>query len=118
MRGTSTGMVARARSLRRAMSPPEVILWSLLRKRPAGVKFRRQHPVGGYVLDFYCPAARLCVEVDGIAHEMGDNPERDAARDAWLEGAGIRVARIAAGEVMRNPEGVLQDVLSKCQSSL
>jgi very-short-patch-repair endonuclease len=67
--------VLRARSLRREMTLPEGMLWQVLRQRPEGFKFRRQHPIGRCVVDFYCPAARLVIEVDGEAHSMGDRPE-------------------------------------------
>ena len=89
--------VERARRLRRVMTPPEVWLWSLLRQRPEGIRFRRQHPLGPYVLDFYCPEAKLAIEIDGIAHDMGDNPARDIARDAWLTDHDLRVARLSGG---------------------
>jgi very-short-patch-repair endonuclease len=61
--------------------------------------FRRQHPVGPYVLDFYCPKARLAIELDGISHDMGDRPERDIQSDAWLKSHGITVVRITARDV-------------------
>jgi very-short-patch-repair endonuclease len=66
-----TGSVAKARKLRREMSLPEVLLWRVLRARPQGIKFRRQHASGPYILDFYCSDARLAVEIDGHAHEHG-----------------------------------------------
>jgi len=98
-----------ARRLRRVMTPPEVLLWQRLRAPGEGSpRFRRQHPMGSYVLDFYCPAARLAIEVDGIAHSMGDRPERDALRDAWLIGRGLRVLRIAAIDVLADA-GVVAD---------
>jgi very-short-patch-repair endonuclease len=62
------------------MTVPEVRLWQWLRTRPRGFKFRHQHPAGPYVLDFYCAAVKLVVEVDGEAHSRGDRPERDFAR--------------------------------------
>ena len=70
-----------ARKLRAEPSLPETLLWRHLRD----VKIRRQHPVGEWVLDFYCAAAKVAFEVDGIAHDMGDRPERDISRD---EGSG------------------------------
>ena len=88
--------VARARRLRRQMSLPEVLLWQQLRARPGGFKFRHQHPVGSYLLDFFCHAARLAVEVDGVSHEMGDNPARDERRDRWLAKQGILTFRVTA----------------------
>src|SRR3546814_8269383 len=77
--------VTRSRRLRRVMSPPEIALWQVLRARPAGLKFRRQHPSGDYTLDFYCSDARLAIEIDGEAHGRGDRPMRDARRDRWFE---------------------------------
>jgi very-short-patch-repair endonuclease len=65
----------RARELRRQMSLPEIVLWQALRKaRLGGLRFRRQHPIGPYIVDFYCPAARLAIEVDGFA--MTASPRR------------------------------------------
>lgn len=77
----SPRIVECARKLRRVMTAPEVRLWQWLRGKPSGFKFRRQHPVGRFVLDFYCPAAQLVIEVDGEAHSRGDQPARDEARD-------------------------------------
>jgi very-short-patch-repair endonuclease len=106
--------VARARCLRREMTLPEVLLWRLVRRKAAeGLRFRRQHPLSRCVLDFYCPSARLAVEIDGLAHDMGDNPARDARRDAWLASQGIRVLRIRAIDVLDEDsrEGVLRLIL-------
>jgi len=92
------------------MTPPELRLWTALRMRPDGFKFRRQHPFGPYVLDFYCDAAKLGIEVDGIAHDLCGNPARDHARDAWLGRQGIGVLRIVAEEVRVNLEGVVAGI--------
>src|SRR5688500_20160696 len=86
--------ILRARALRREPTPPEFRLWQILRQRPDGLKWRKQHPAGPYTLDFYCPAAKLVVEVDGDSHGMGDNPARDRRRDAWLREKGLRVLQI------------------------
>lgn len=99
--------IARARKLRRTLSLPEVILWQAIRRQRLGARFRRQHPVGPYVLDFYCVAARLAVEVDGVSHEHPDRIRHDARRTAWLNLRGITVYRIAARDVLGNLEGVL-----------
>ena len=114
MRQTTKKMVTKARALRRAMTPPEIRLWQILRARPGGFKFRHQHPAGPYVLDFYCPAMKLAIEIDGAAHDMGDNPARDERRDFWLEERGYRVLRIPATELRNNAEGVLQHILNAC----
>ena len=115
MRQTTKKTVAMARKLRREMSPAEARLWAVLRKRPRDLKFRKQHPAGPYSLDFYCAAKKLAVEVDGIAHDMGDRPQRDERRDAWLQAKGYRVLRIPADEVRDNLEGVLQHILNACE---
>ncbi|MFL6780627.1 MAG: endonuclease domain-containing protein, partial [Sphingomicrobium sp.] len=108
--------VKRARSLRRQMTLPEVVLWQHLRRRPEGLKFRRQHPAGPYVLDFYCEQASLCVEVDGAAHSLGQVPQSDETRDAWLREAGIRTVRVAARDVLENLEGVVQLIVQGCRA--
>jgi phosphopantothenoylcysteine decarboxylase/phosphopantothenate--cysteine ligase len=92
------------------MSLPEVLFWHELRKKPDGAQFRRQHPAGPYVLDFFCATANLAIEVDGEAHSRGDRPSRDVKRDEWLRLQGIHVLRIAAIEVLQNLEGVLQSI--------
>jgi len=94
------------------MTPPEIALWLALRRKEAGVRFRRQHPAGIYVLDFYCAPAKLAIEVDGEAHSRGDRPERDAVRDAWLAARGVRVLRYAARDVLANLEGVVRQIVA------
>jgi very-short-patch-repair endonuclease len=93
---------SRARALRRDMSLPEVILWQTLPKgKLAGLRFRRQHPIGPYILDFYCPSARLAVEVDGFAHDTGARLRRDERRQAWLTERGVTVLRIRASDILK-----------------
>ena len=101
----------RARVLRSDMSLPEVLLWQALRARPGGWKFRRQHPSGPYVADFYCHEARLVVEVDGEAHNRGDRPKRDADRDTWFAQRGIRVARLTARDVPADLDSVVTAIV-------
>lgn len=102
----------RARSLRRAMSLPEVLLWQQLRPSPAGLRFRRQHPLGPYVLDFHCSGRGLAVEVDGAFHNFAGQAERDRARDAWLAGQGVTVMRVAAVDVLADVEAVVAAVVA------
>ncbi len=92
--------VKRARKLRSEMSLPEGLLWRALRERPGGFKFRRQHPAGVYVLDFYCAAARLAIEVDGFAHDSADAVKRDAARSHFLRSQGVATLRVPAKVVL------------------
>ena len=107
--------LGKARKLRRTMTLPETLLWNLLRRSPDGIHFRRQHGIANYVLDFYCARVKLCIEVDGIAHDMGDNPEHDEVRDAWLRGQGIEVMRIPATDVLKCAEDVAEALVRYCQ---
>jgi very-short-patch-repair endonuclease len=112
MRGPSR-TIERARALRRQMSLPEVVLWQALRqKRLAGLRIRRQHPIGPYVLDFYCPVARLAIEVEGLAHDAPIRVRRDERRRAWLSQRGITILRVRAEDVLRDEslEGVLREI--------
>ncbi|WP_323799560.1 endonuclease domain-containing protein [Parasphingorhabdus sp.] len=103
-------VVNRARKLRREMSLPEVLLWQQLKARPHGLKFRKQHPIEPYVVDFYCPAKRLVVEVDGIAHDMGENPERDLRKDAFLAERKLAVLRIPAKDILKDVTAAAQAI--------
>jgi very-short-patch-repair endonuclease len=98
--------------MRKAMTEPEVMLWSRLRGRePEKPTFRRQHPFGSIILDFYCPAARLAVEVDGATHWDEHARAKDEARDRWLMSQGVRVYRIPASQVYHDLVGVTDGVL-------
>ena len=97
------------------MTPPERRLWNVLRDRPGGFKFRRQHPLGPYTLDFFCYESALCIEVDGFAHDLGANPQRDRRRDEWLSAKGIRTLRIAATDVRDNLEGAVIFIVEECR---
>jgi very-short-patch-repair endonuclease len=98
------------------MSPPEAALWQYLRTRPGGFKFRRQHPLGPYDLDFFCRSAAVAIEVDGDAHDMGDRPQRDERRDAWVVAQGILTLRFLAADVLKNLEAVAIQIESVCAS--
>jgi very-short-patch-repair endonuclease len=106
---------AKARKLRKTMSLPEVLLWRELRKRPAGLKFRRQHPAGEFILDFACLEARLAVEIDGESHDRSGNPAYDAARDDWLMAQGFRTLRIPAREVLGKLEAVVRFIVHEAR---
>ena len=110
--------VTRAKALRRAMSLPEVLLWRELKLAKSDVRFRKQHPAGPYVLDFFCARANLAVEVDGIAHNMGDRPQRDIERDAWLKQYRIEVVRIAAADVLRDPVAAAESIIGVVKERL
>jgi very-short-patch-repair endonuclease len=100
--------VQRARALRRTAPSTERRLWALLRNRRLdGLKFRRQVPIGRYVVDFACLRHRLVIEADGPFHE----PQADAIRDAWLASQGFRVLRFSNEEVVRLDSPVLSAIL-------
>jgi very-short-patch-repair endonuclease len=82
-------------------------------RRPGTPVFRRQHPIGLYVLDFYCAEARLAVEVDRMSHDLGDRPRRDENRDVWLKTRGLTVMRIAASEIMRNADDAADAIVRR-----
>src|SRR4051812_7759286 len=88
-----------ARALRRGMTKSETMLWQELRANKIGPAFRRQLPIGPYVVDFACPAIRLVVELDGRTHEDAEARGRDATRQAWLEREGWRVIRFTDAAV-------------------
>ena len=111
------GTVERARKLRRAMSLPEVLLWQRLRRKPLGLRFRSQHPIQSFVVDFYCHKARTVIEIDGIAHDMGDQPEFDQHRDNLFKAAGLTVLRIPAIDVLLDPDSIAEGVVKMCVST-
>jgi very-short-patch-repair endonuclease len=98
------------------MSPPEARLWNILRARPGGFKFRRQHPFGPYVLDFFCDAAGVAVEVDGAVHGIGDNPQRDTSRDLRCSERGVKTLRFAAKDLLHNSEGIVRIIIAECEA--
>lgn len=104
--------VHRSRRLRKDMTLPEVVLWTALRTRPAGLKFRRQHPAGLYTLDFFCASAKLAVEVDGEAHGRGDRPVKDERRDAWLTSEGVHVLRLPATLILRDLDAAVAAIVA------
>jgi very-short-patch-repair endonuclease len=102
----------RAKELRQNMTPEEALLWRELRtNKLAGWHFRRQQIIDGFIVDFYCHAASLIVEVDGGIHET--QKEQDAERDAHLISRGFRILRLTNDEVNKDLQGVLQKILEK-----
>lgn len=94
-----------ARQLRKSVTAAENRAWWLLRnRRLMGLKFRRQHPIGRHVVDFYCFQARLAVELDGSVNAQPSQERKDAAKDAYLRRLGVRVLRLPNGMVMDDPE--------------
>jgi len=108
------GTVKKARKLRSEMTLPEGVLWRELRKRPGGYKFRRQHPAGEYILDFYCSAVRLAIEVDGFAHATGTVAKRDARRSEWLRSQHVATTRIPATAILEDLGAVVTRLVEIC----
>lgn len=105
---------AAARRLRRKLSLPEGLLWQALKGAPQGVRMRKQHPIGPYLIDYYCAQAKIGFEVDGIAHDMGDRPERDEKRTEWIAEQGISLVRIPAKDVLADPVEVAAAIVALC----
>lgn len=111
--------IAVARTLRQSMTPAETLLWNYLRRAELSRShFRRQTPIGPFIVDFACRAAKLVVEVDGSAHDSGDARERDGQRDRWLADQGFCVMRFTNAEVMDDPVGVQRIIVAEAEARL
>jgi very-short-patch-repair endonuclease len=108
-KGSSPEVASAAQRLRKQMTPAEACLWQALRNyQLEGLKFRRQHPLAGFVLDFYCPALRLVIEVDGEIHQQ--QHEADTARTEKLQHLGCTVLRFSNDDVLANLNTVLTEI--------
>lgn len=118
-RSLSPALLDEVREQRQKSTPAEAKLWSCLRNRQlGGYKFRRQHPAVGYVLDFYCPSAKLAVEVDGGVHLHPERSEYDRQRTLDLESLGIKVIRFWNSEVLTNLPEVLKCIEGEVEKRL
>ena len=109
IRGSTPEIEQAARKLRKNLTPAETRLWSALRnKQLEGLRFRCQHPVGNFILDFYCPSCKLVVEVDGKIHDR--QTEYDRARTAKLAEYGYKILRFSNQQVMNNLPKVLAEI--------
>ena len=115
---TPPRLIGLARALRRGHTDAEGVLWQLVRRRGMGVKFRRQHPIAPFVLDFYCHELRLAVEVDGGQHAAQTGRASDARRTASLKARGIHVLRFSNLEVLRETIAVADALWHACQERL
>ncbi|MCE5301005.1 MAG: HsdR family type I site-specific deoxyribonuclease [Spirochaetia bacterium] len=106
-----SGLVNRARELRKKQTDAEVFLWELIRNNQIlGFKFRRQHQIGDYIVDFYCDAAKLVLELDGNVHEMEKQQKHDSKRDKYLTSLGNKVLRFKNEDVLNQTEDVLNKI--------
>jgi len=108
-------MKDRRRELRSRTTPAETILWKELRDvRFLRYPFRRQHSIGFYIVDFYCPKLKLVIEVDGHIHDLKERKEYDLEREAYLKGSGLQILRFANEQVMNDLDSVLEQIASFC----
>jgi very-short-patch-repair endonuclease len=98
------------------MTKAEVLLWLQLRQKPHALRFRRQHPIGPYIVDFACPMRRLIVELYGATHSTDEETSRDAAREAFLRSRGWRILRFQNQDVYDHIEGVMETILRMAPS--
>lgn len=105
---------ARARELRKSMTEAESFLWQRIRRKQLkGRQFYRQKNIGNYIVDFYCPSAKVIVELDGGQHYTQEGIRRDQVRDKSLESLGFTVLRFSDREVFKNIEGVLERIFEQ-----
>jgi very-short-patch-repair endonuclease len=105
----------RSRSLRKNMTDAERRLWSRLRRKQInGFQFYRQRPIGNYIADFYCPDAKMVIEVDGGQHFLNEGKEYDAYRDQYLMDSGLTLLRFSNLDVLKNIDSVMQTIFEKC----
>ena len=98
------------KELRKRLTQAEARLWSHIKNSLLGYKFRRQHSVGKYILDFYCTEKRLAVELDGSPHDTEQGFDKDKERTEYLQRLGIKVIRFENKDVIKNLEGVLLEI--------
>ncbi len=104
------GLANLARELREKQTPPEAVLWQLLRnRRLLGFKFRRQHQFGDYIADFYCYEACLVIECDGSVHNRNEQWHHDQNRDAYMIAQGLRVLRFTNDQILNDSECISGD---------
>jgi very-short-patch-repair endonuclease/DNA modification methylase len=109
----------RSQQLRHEMSPPERVLWSRLQKKQLGIKFRRQHPIGPYIADFYSRDAGLVVEVDGSQHyETEEAIGYDKTRDEYMQNLGLRVLRYGASETVKHTDAIVDSIYEAAQENV
>lgn len=104
-----------AREFRHPLTPAENMLWRALRARNLGYKFRRQHPIDKFIIDFYCAQAKLCIEVDGPSHLEPEQAEHDAARTAYLVELGYHVIRFTNEEIRKDLNSIVDEIVRQVE---
>lgn len=111
-------ILAHARELRQPQTPAEATLWRILRNQRLGFKFRRQHPIYRFIIDFYCAKAKLLIEIDGQSHLHRSQVEYDKARTEYLEELGYQVIRFTNNDVRYNINEVVSKILRTVESRI
>jgi very-short-patch-repair endonuclease len=109
-------ILKRAREMRQPQTAAEATLWQHLRNRNLEHKFRRQHPIERFIIDFYCAELKLCIEIDGDSHLEKEQKEYDAARTEYLESLGRKMIRFTNDDVRFNINAVAQEIMGICNA--
>jgi len=108
--GASNLLFEKAKELRENMTQAELVLWEYLRQHPLGFKFRRQHPLMIYIVDFYCHRLKLVIEVDGSIHTLQEVKDVDLERQRLLELEGLKIIRFTNEEILKTREVVIEQI--------
>jgi very-short-patch-repair endonuclease len=111
-------ILERAREMRHPQTPAEATLWRALRNRNLNYKFRRQHPIDRFIIDFYCAQAKLCIEIDGASHLDPEQQKYDAARTEFLEDLGYKVIRFTNNDVRYMLDAVATEIITTIEKIL
>lgn len=116
--GERLGLIEFARKLQQDATDPEALMWGCLRDRRVNkCKFRRQHPIKPYILDFYCADLKLAIELDGGQHNSAEGKQHDKARDVFLRSQGIETLRFTNEEVMNHTDNVMDVIWKRTRSN-
>jgi cyclase len=116
--GAGNLIFEKAKMLRNNVTPTEMILWGRLKERFPKLNFRRQHPVSLYIVDIYCHAEKLVIEIDGTIHDLEEVKNKDEIRQKDLEKPGLKVIRFTTNEILNNLESVLEKIEKNLKSIL
>jgi len=106
------------KKLRKNLTPAEAVLWTCIKSRQLeGRKFRRQHSIGNYIVDFYCPSEQIVIELDGAGHFTYEGSQKDEIRDNYLSSLGLKVIRFENRDLKYNMEAVLKEISSNFKNS-
>ena len=111
-------LLLKRKELRHNLTPEEAVLWTQLKEKQLNSKWRKQHPIGNYILDFYCPKTKLCIELDGKEHYTYQGAKEDEKRTQFLNKRGIRVIRFENRLIWENLDGVIEVIKSELNNTI